>query len=88
MPLQYTKPSPSELHSEPHNSHGIDDPLDGCPLGAESYKEDNVVTMRFYRDLRYMTLDHEADNLCEEHLHMVTGNIKLSPAEGKEYVYP
>lgn len=83
MPLQYTKPSPSELHAESHHSHSVDDPLDGYPLGVDSYKEDNVVTTRFYRDLRYMTLDHEADYLWEEHLHMVTGNIKLPSAEEK-----
>jgi hypothetical protein len=78
MPLQYTKPSPSELHAEPHHSHGIED-----PLSAESYKENKVVTTRLYRDLRYMTLDHEAGYLYGEYPNMVTGNIKFPPAERK-----
>lgn len=81
MPLEYTESSPSELHTKTHHSHSVDNRLDGYPLGKESYKEDNIVTTKFYRDLRYMTLDHEADYLWEEHLHMVTGNIKLPPAE-------
>lgn len=72
---------PSEMHKEPFHSHTIDDRLDGYPMGIESYLEENIVTTKFYKDLRYMTLDHEADYLWQEHLHMVTGNIKLPPAD-------
>lgn len=76
-----SKPSSSQPHTRPHHDQNARDPLDGYPLGVESYKEDNIVTTKFYKDLRYMTLDHESDYLWEEHLHMVTGNIKLPPTE-------
>ncbi|KAF2710789.1 hypothetical protein K504DRAFT_376102 [Pleomassaria siparia CBS 279.74] len=79
--LQYTKPSTSGTHAESHQPQSVDDRLDGYPLGVDSYKEENIVATKFYRDLRYMTLDHDADYLWEEHLHMITGNIKLPPAE-------
>jgi hypothetical protein len=78
---EHAKPLPANLNTEPHHSQSIDDPLDGYPLGVESYKEANIVGTKFYKDLRYMTLDHESDYLWEEHLHMVTGNIKLPPTE-------
>jgi hypothetical protein len=81
LSLEHAKPSPADSNTEPHHSQSINDPLDGYPLGVESYEEANIVTTKFYKDLRYMTLDHESDYLWEEHLHMVTGNIKLPPTE-------
>jgi hypothetical protein len=81
LSLEHAKPSPANLNTEPYHSQSINDLLDGYPLSVESYKEANIVTTKFYKDLRYMTLDHESDYLWEEHLHMVTGNIKLPPTE-------
>ena len=80
-PLEQPDSHPANVHTTSHDAHSTNDPLDGYPLGVESYKEDNIVTTKFYKDLRYMTLDHESDYLWEEHLHMVTGNIKLPPTE-------
>lgn len=76
-----SRTSSSHSHMRPHHEQNAEDPLDGYPLGAESYDKDNIVTTKFYKDLRYMTLDHGSDYLWEEHLHMVTGNIKLPPTE-------
>jgi hypothetical protein len=80
-PLEHSKPSSTNLHTESHHAQNINDPLEVYSLGVESYKEENIVTTKFYEDLRYMTLDHESDYLWEEHLHMVTGNMKLPPTE-------
>ncbi|KAF2734830.1 hypothetical protein EJ04DRAFT_436364 [Polyplosphaeria fusca] len=43
----------------------------------------NVVERVFYRDLRYMTLDHDMDYLWQEHLFMATGNIRIPPQDGE-----
>lgn len=72
---------PSYRMSSPHRSHP--DSLDGYPQPAASWKERNTVETRFFRDLRYMTLDHESDYLWKEHLYMKTGNIRLPPPDGK-----
>jgi hypothetical protein len=83
LPLEHPKKPHSESSTQANHVHDTTDPLDGYPLGVDSYREDNIVTTKFYKDLRYMTLDHESDYLWEEHLHMVTGNIKLPPTEDK-----
>lgn len=49
----------------------------------ESWSPDKLVETKFYRDVRYMTLEHEADYLWQEHLFMSTGNIRLPAEDGK-----
>jgi hypothetical protein len=47
----------------------------------KTWKKDNLVETKFYRDLRYMTLSHDADWLWKEHTDMLSGNIILPAAE-------
>ncbi|KUJ12587.1 uncharacterized protein LY89DRAFT_757131 [Mollisia scopiformis] len=48
---------------------------------VESWKKENLVETHYYRDLRYMTLNHDSDWLWKEHLDMLSGNIILPAAE-------
>jgi hypothetical protein len=48
---------------------------------VETWKKENLVETKFYRDLRYMTLSHDADWLWKEHTDMLSGNIILPAAE-------
>ena len=60
----------------------VHDALEGYPHPDDSWKKDNLVETRFFRDLRYMSLDPETDYLWKEHLFMNTGNIQLPDGEG------
>ncbi|KAF2464343.1 uncharacterized protein BDR25DRAFT_346819 [Lindgomyces ingoldianus] len=68
---------------KPAQSSHTTDPLESYPLPADTWKKENLVETRFYRDLRYMTLDHDSDYLWQEHLFMASGNIRLPPPDGK-----
>lgn len=59
-----------------------EDPLKGYPKPHDSWKKENLVETRFFRDLRYMSLDPEMDYLWKEHLFMATGNIQLPDGNG------
>ncbi|KAF2176461.1 hypothetical protein K469DRAFT_755633 [Zopfia rhizophila CBS 207.26] len=67
----------------PSSESRTNDPFEHYPHPADSWKKENLIEHRFYRDLRYMTLDHESDYLWQEHLLMATGNIRLPPPDGK-----
>lgn len=54
------------------------------PHPVETWKQENLVETKFYRDLRYMTLDHDADYLWKEHELMSTGNIRIPDGEGSK----
>jgi hypothetical protein len=58
------------------------DPSQGFPHPSQSWDKQNVVATRFFRDLRYMSLDPETDYLWKEHLYMATGNIQLPDGKG------
>jgi hypothetical protein len=60
----------------------VQDALEGYPHAVDSWKKDNLVETRFFRDLRYMSLDTESDYLWKEHLFMNTGNIQLPDGTG------
>ncbi|ORY18124.1 hypothetical protein BCR34DRAFT_583060 [Clohesyomyces aquaticus] len=77
--------SPAEnVPAEHHSNHDpVSTPLKNYPSEKETWKKDNIVETRFFRDLRYMTLDHEADYLWKEHLFMATGNVRLPSKDGK-----
>jgi hypothetical protein len=66
-------------HSMPAHVH---DALEGYPQFAHSWKKENLVETRFFRDLRYMSLNPETDYLWKEHLFMNTGNIQLPDGSG------
>lgn len=57
-------------------------PLMGYPHPVETWKKENLIETKYYRDLRYMTLDHESDYLWQEHLFMSTGNIRVPGEDG------
>lgn len=48
---------------------------------VKSWKKENLIELKYYRDLRYMTLSHDADWLWKEHLDMLSGNIILPAAK-------
>lgn len=54
--------------------------LEEYPDPIESWKKENLIETKYYRDLRYMTLSHDMDWLWKEHTDMATGNVIL-PAE-------
>lgn len=56
--------------------------IENYPHPVETWKQENLVETKFYRDLRYMTLDHNADYLWKEHELMSTGNIRVPDEEG------
>lgn len=53
------------------------------PSEQDRWRKENLVQTRFFRDTRYMTLDHSADYLWKEHLFMATGNIRVPSDDGK-----
>ncbi|KKA18174.1 hypothetical protein T310_7873 [Rasamsonia emersonii CBS 393.64] len=59
-------------------------PLENYPHPVETWKKENLIETKYYRDLRYMTLDHEADYLWREHVLMATGNIRVPSEDGEE----
>lgn len=58
--------------------------LRNYPHPIETWKKENLIKTKFYRDLRYMTLDHDADYLWQEHALMSTGNIRLPAEDGSD----
>lgn len=68
---------------EHHSSHPHSpNPLEGYPDAVDSWKKSNLIEHRFFRDLRYMSLDPDTDYLWKEHLFMATGNIQLPDGKG------
>ena len=67
---------------EPSKPAHVHDALEEYPHPADSWKKDNLVETRFFRDLRYMSLDPENDYLWKEHLFINTGNIQLPDETG------
>lgn len=67
---------------EPSTSAHVHDALEEYPHPADTWKKDNLVETRFFRDLRYMSLDPESDYLWKEHLFMNTGNIQFPDGKG------
>jgi hypothetical protein len=79
--------SPRGYHEErepstPAHAHDAHDALEGYSHPADSWKKDNLAETRFFRDLRYMSLDPDSDYLWKEHLFMNTGNIQLPDGKG------
>ncbi|KAF2032315.1 hypothetical protein EK21DRAFT_61142 [Setomelanomma holmii] len=72
-----TTTKPYDDACEPQDQTRPESPLAGYPHQSDSWKPSNLVEKRFFRDLRYMTIDHESDYLWKEHLFMATGNIRL-----------
>lgn len=60
----------------------LDESATGSHYASDTWKHQNLVKTRFFRDLRYMSLDHETDYLWKEHQLMSTGNIRLPDGKG------
>ncbi|KAH7380634.1 hypothetical protein BKA66DRAFT_126286 [Pyrenochaeta sp. MPI-SDFR-AT-0127] len=71
----------SGTEKPPLHAH-LDDPPAGNHQLSDTWKHQNLVKTRFFRDLRYMSLDHETDYLWQEHQLMSTGNIRLPDGKG------
>lgn len=52
------------------------------PHPAEAWNQGSLITRKYYRDTRYMTLDKSMDYLWQDHIHMATGNIRLPDGKG------
>ncbi|KAK2813774.1 hypothetical protein FQN50_000172 [Emmonsiellopsis sp. PD_5] len=57
-------------------------PLLNYPHPKDTWKQGNLVETKYYRDMRFMTLDHSLDYVWQEHALMSTGNIRLPDGKG------
>ncbi|KAK2742662.1 hypothetical protein FQN55_007781 [Onygenales sp. PD_40] len=63
-------------------SPGATSPPLSYPHPKDTWKQENLIETKYYRDLRFMTLDHSLDYVWQEHVLMSTGNIRLPDGKG------
>jgi hypothetical protein len=63
--------------SSPQTQQSSATALQDYPDPVDTWKHENLVETKYYRDTRYMTLDRDADYLWREYTLMSTGNIRL-----------
>ncbi|KAF2493674.1 hypothetical protein BU16DRAFT_465495 [Lophium mytilinum] len=53
------------------------------PHEVDRWNRDKLIETKYYRDTRYMSIDHEYDYLWQEHQFMSTGNVRIPGENGK-----